>query len=118
MLKIFKYLFLVSLYRKAKKSFIVLFSSVLTLVLFSFIINDFIAISTGLSVYVLLFVKWLSIFLLLGLIGFSILKIFNIATTPFETEEVLSIDTKKDRILDKEKLFTQSDLIMQKYMKG
>ncbi|MDQ7060902.1 MAG: hypothetical protein Q9M43_07075 [Sulfurimonas sp.] len=56
------------------------------------------------------------------------MKIFNIAVNPFEAksedkvikddETKVSQDIKKERILRKEKLFTQSDLILQKYMKG
>ena len=121
MFKAFKYIFLANLYKKAKKSFILLFAYLATLMLMSFIINDLISISTGVTVYVLLSTKWISIFLLLSLIGFSILKIFNIATNPFESivdEEVdSSNESKKNRILSKENLYTQSDLIMQKYTK-
>ena len=116
MFKAIKYLFLASLYKKAKKSFVMLFVYLVSLILISFIINDLMSIATGVVVYILLLIKWVSIISLLGLIGFSILKIFNIATNPFESKEVE--DTKKDRILSKEKLSTQSDLIMQKYMKG
>ena len=126
MFKAFKYLLLASLYKKAKKSFVMLFVYLVSLMLISFIINDLMSVSTGVAVYILLLIKWVSILSLLSLIGFSILKIFNIATNPFESkedevtksnkEEVFT-DTKKDRILAKEKLFTQSDLIMQKYMK-
>ena len=116
MFKALKYLLLVSLYKKAKKSFVMLFVYLVTLVLISFIVNDLISISTGITVYIFLLIKWVSIFSLLGLIGFSIIKIFNIATNPFlDLEED---KTKKDRILTKKKLFTQSDLIIQKYMKG
>jgi len=126
MLKAFKYLLLASLYKKAKKSFVMLFVYLVALMLISFIINDLMSISTGVAVYILLLIKWVLILSLLSLIGFSILKIFNIATNPFESKEdevtksnkeKLFTDTKKDRILAKEKLFTQSDLIMQKYIK-
>ena len=126
MFKTFKYLLLASLYKKAKKSFMMLFVYVVSLILISFIINDLMSISTGVSVYVLLLIKWASILSLLSLIGFSILKILNIATNPFESKEnevtkndksKVSTDTKKERILAKEKLFTTSDIIVQKYMK-
>lgn len=126
MFKTFKYLLLASLYKKAKKSFMILFVYVVSLILISFIINDLMSISTGVSVYVLLLIKWASILSLLSLIGFSILKILNIATNPFESKEnevtkkdksKVSTDTKKERILAKEKLFTASDIIVQKYMK-
>ena len=126
MFKAFKYLLLASLYKKAKKSFVMLFVYLVALMLISFIINDLMSVSTGVAIYILLLIKWVSILSLLSLIGFSILKIFNIATNPFESKEdevtksnkeKVFTDTKKDRILAKEKLFTQSDLIMQKYMK-
>jgi len=126
MFRAFKYLLLASLYKKAKKSFVMLFIYVVALMLVSFIINDLMSISTGVAVSALLLIKWISILSLLSLIGFSILKIFNIATNPFESnenevtsnnKEKVSTGTKKDRILAKEKLFTTSDLIVQKYMK-
>ena len=126
MFKAFKYLLLASLYKKAKKSFMMLFVYVVSLILISFIINDLMSISTGVTVYILLLIKWASILSLLSLIGFSILKILNIATNPFESKEnevtkndksKVSTDTKKERILAKEKLFTTSDIIVQKYMK-
>ena len=126
MFKAFKYLLLASLYKKAKKSFVMLFVYVVSLILISFIINDLMSISTGVTVYILLLIKWASILSLLSLIGFSILKILNIATNPFESKEnevtkndksKVSTDTKKERILAKEKLFTTSDIIVQKYMK-
>lgn len=115
MFKAFKYLLLASLYKKAKKSFVMLFIYAVALMLISFIINDMMSIATGTVLYMLLLVKWVAILSLLSLIGFSVLNIFNIATHPFESTE--NEVTKKDRILAKEKLFTQSDLIMQKYMK-
>ena len=124
MLKVFKYLFIASLYNKAKKSFFLLFGSIISLILISLIINDAISVAGGISVYMLLIVKWISILSLLILIGYSLLKIINIATSPFSNEDKENnsrkeevIDTKKDRILNKEKLFTKSDLILQKYMK-
>ncbi|MCD4667313.1 MAG: hypothetical protein K8R44_01755 [Sulfurimonas sp.] len=123
MFKAFKYLLLASLYKKAKKSFVMLFVYLVALMLVSFIINDLMSISTGVAVYILILIKWVSILALLSLIGFSILKIFNIATNPFKSKEdeinesCKAQDVKKDRILAKERLFTQSDLIMQKYMK-
>lgn len=126
MFKAFKYLFLVSLYKKAKYSFKMLFVDVVLLILVTLIINDLLSISTGMTVYILLLVKWAVILLLLGLIGLNIFKILNIATNPFEkkedesapnSKEELLKDDKKNRILAKEELFTKSDLIIQKYMK-
>jgi L-lactate permease len=125
MFKTLKYLFLASLYKKAKKSLLMLCAYVVSLILFSFMINDVINVATGGIVYILLPIKWIVILSLLGLIAFSVLKIFNIASNPFESKDKKRDEntkqtpsgTKKERILAKEKLFTQSDLILQKYIK-
>ena len=119
MFKTLKYLFLASLYKKAKKSFILLFIYLIALILFLFLISDLLSVATGLTVYTILAVKWTVIPVLLALISFSILKIFNVASNPFESngKEPAVKDTKKEKILFKQKLQTQSDLIIQKYMK-
>ena len=123
MFKTLKYLFLASLYKKAKKNFVMLFAYVVSLILFSLMINDVISVATGGIVYILLPIKWIVILSLLSLIAFSVLKIFNIASNPFESKDKddntkqTPSATKKERILAKEKLLTQSDLILQKYMK-
>lgn len=94
-----------------------LFMYVVLLLLSIFIMNDLIDISIGVTVYILFLIKWVLILSLLGLIGFSVLKIFNIASNPFEEKENTPADTKRDRILCKEKLLTESDLIINKYLK-
>jgi len=124
MFKVLKYLLLANLYKRAKKSFYILFGSLISLLLTSLILNDAVSVASGISIYILLLVKWVIILSLLGLIGFSILKIINVATSPFATEEksqdaneTIIVDVKKARVLNKEKLLSKSDLIMQKYMK-
>ena len=118
MLKVFKYLFLANLYRKAKKSFVMLAVYIISLVLLNFILNDLIGVATGMVIYVLIFVKWISILVLLILIAFTLLKIFSHASSPFENkDDEKTLDCKKTRILAKEKLSTKSDLILQKYVK-
>ena len=118
MFKVFKYVFLVNLYKKAKKRFMMLAVYLVLMVLISLILNDLISVATGMNIYVLLSVKWIAILLLLVLIVRNVVKIFHVATNPFEKkEDEKVVDTKKERILAKEKLFTKSDLILQKYMK-
>ncbi len=122
MFRVFKYIFAASLYKKAKKHFIWLFMFIASLILFSFMIGDLISVATGFSVYALLLVKWITIPTLLALILFRVLRIVNIASNPFESVEKIEkksvvVDEKKEKILAKERLYTQSDLIMQKYMK-
>lgn len=123
MFKVLKYLFLANLYNRAKKSFITLLISIISLVVLSLMMNDAINVATGMSVYLLLLLKWIIILSLLGLIGYNILKIINSVMTPFNTEKETQtndeevVDTKKNRILSKDKLYTKSDLILQKYTK-
>ena len=122
MFRLLKYIFAASLYKKAKKHFIWLFIFIVTLILFSFMMGDVLSVATGFSVYALLLVKWITIPTLLALILFRALRIVNIASNPFESVEKsekisVVVDDKKEKILAKDRLYTQSDLIMQKYMK-
>lgn len=88
------------------------------LILLSLMFSDFISIASGMSLYVLIFVKWASVVLLLILIAITLAKIFSLATTIFKkSEDTKELDVKKEKILSKEKLSTKSDLILQKYMK-
>ena len=96
-----------------------LFAYIVSLILFSLVVSDILSLSSGVMIYAVLMVKWIVTLTLIGLIGFTALKIFNIASSPFESKEKEETftDTKKEKILSKEKLYTKSDLILQKYMK-
>ena len=125
MFKALKYIFLANLYKRAKTSIIIFFSSFVGMVVFSFIINDIISVSHGVGLYVLLGVKWLVLLALLGLMLYSFLKVLNLASSPFENEKkglvVIShakADDKKEYILAKDKLYTKSEQILQKYMEA
>lgn len=126
MFKALKYLLYASLYQKAKSSFILLLISMVVLVVGSFMMNDIIGVSAGMTLYMLMMAKWVLIIAMLGLISFSLLKIINIAMNPFSsktaTQEVVKgtepvVDTKKENILNKEQIFTESEMILQKYKK-
>ena len=126
MFKALKYLLYASLYQKAKSSFIILLVSTVVLVVGSFMMNDIIGVSSGITLYMLMMAKWVLIITMLGLISFSLLKIINIAMNPFSsktaTQEVVNVtepvvDTKKENILNKEQIFTKSEMILQKYKK-
>ena len=126
MFKALKYLLYASLYQKAKSSFITLLVSMVVLVVGSFMMNDIIGVSSGMTLYMLMMVKWVLIITMLGLISFSLLKIINIAMNPFSsktaTPEVVKVtepvvDTKKENILNKEQILTKSEMILQKYKK-
>lgn len=124
MFKTLKYLLLANLYTKAKRSFIALFISIVSLILVTFIMGDIISVTSGISLYMLIALKWFMVLAILGFIAFSILKIINIATSPFSkdtvvrTKAILAADMKREKILNKEKLFTKSDSILEKYIKA
>lgn len=126
MFKALKYLLYASLYKKAKSSFSIFFVSMIVLVVGSFMMNDIISVSSGMTLYILIMTKWILILAMLGLISFSLLKIINIAMNPFsskiKTPEVVKVtepvvNAKKESILNKEQIFTKSELILQKYKK-
>ncbi|EDZ63133.1 hypothetical protein SMGD1_2054 [Sulfurimonas gotlandica GD1] len=124
MFKALKYLLLANLYSRAKRSFIALFISVVSLILITFIMGDIISVSSGVSLYSLIIAKWFIVLAVLGFIVFNILKIINIATSPFTKETTVhtvvtsEVDMKREKILNKEKLFTKSDSILKKYIKA
>jgi len=90
------------------------------LILTVWIVSDLLSVSSGLAVYLLLLAKWIMIFSLITLMGYSILKIINVASSPFIAEEehtVAKDADKKKYILNKDVLKSKSDLIVEKYMK-
>lgn len=120
MFKTLKYFFLASLYKKTKKSFTMLFVYFIGLVLFTFFISDLLSIATGSYLYIVITLKWTVIPTLLLLLFLTLIKIINIASKPFDSNksDEKPLDSKKENILSKEKLYTQSDLILQKYLRS
>ena len=94
-----------------------LFIYVVSIFLVSFILNDMMAVASSTVGYLFILVKWVLVLILLGLSFFTLVKIINVASSPFESTRSKTVDEKKERILSKEKLQTKSDLIMQKYTK-
>ena len=126
MFKAFKYFFYIGLYKRAKSIFLILIAAVISLAVSSLMINDLIAITTGMTLYLLVLLKWVLVLSLIGLISWSALKILNIVMNPLNThdrknnnkEDVSAPkDKRKEKILNKEQLFTKSEMILQKYMK-
>lgn len=113
MFKFLKYLFLIRLYKKAKKSFFILFISIMLVLLVSFVSKDLISVAE--NVYVVIVLKWIMILILWGFIVHSIYKIINISSHLFGTN--YKQETKKTYILEKEKLLSKSERIIQKYTK-
>jgi len=123
MFKVVKYIFLADFFKRAKRKIILLVGLFLFFILFSFMINDLISISTGISIKILFLVKWVSILSIIIFMMHTLLQIINIATTPFKKDDlkvqplVRKRDSKKEYILNKDRLYTRSDFILQKYMK-
>jgi len=123
MFKVIKYLLLANLYKKAKKSILLLVGLFSFLLFFTLIINDLLSVESGINIQVLLLVKWIVIFTLVMFMVRTILQIINRAKAPFESEEVTSsqkikeLANKKEYILNRKRLLTEKDVILQKYMK-
>lgn len=115
MFKALKYIYLTTLLQKAKKHFLMLIVYATSILIVNLIANDFIAINQGTMVYMLIFMKWIITLLLLGILLFTLLKIINIASNPLKSIDTKDVDERKERILSKKTLLTQSDLIIQKY---
>ena len=126
MFKILKYFFVISLYKKAKKQFVILAISLITILLSSLIISDVMTVVSGLNLYVLIVLKWCINLSMIFLIALMLLKIINLATPapviikPNKEVTVTkeAVNRKKETTLKKDRLFTESEMILQKYAKG
>ena len=120
MFKALKYIFLANTYKRAKNSFLALFISFLGLILTIWIISDLMSVSNGIMVYILLLTKWGIILSLFTLMGYNILKIINVMSSPFSIEKEYKKPkdaNKKEYILNKDVLRSKSDIIVEKYLK-
>lgn len=116
MFKAIKYIYLLTLIKKAKKHFIWLITYFVSIILLSLMFNDIIEVSSGMMVYGLVLFKWGINLILIGLIFFTFMKIINLASNPLRKSNIEAIDNKKEKILSKEVLRSKSDLIIQKYI--
>ena len=126
MFQMLKYFFVISLYKKAKKQFVILAISLITILLSSLIISDVMTVVSGLNLYVLIVLKWMIILSMIVLIALTLLKIMELAT-PIPiikkhkkeiTVDSEAVNRKKETTLKKDRLFTESEMILQKYAKG
>ena len=121
MFKVFKYLLLANLYKRAKKSILSLIILIFSLIFFVLIINDLLGVVDEMSIYIL-GVKWVVIFTLITLIVRTFLKIIYIEISVFNRDNALTSnieleDSKREYILNKERLFSKNETILKKYMK-
>ena len=122
MFKILKYLFVANVYKKVKKELIIFTISLFLLLLSSAILNDIITVTTGVNLYALIVVKWVVVLLLFAYIFFIFVKIVNVITSnPFKKKKLRTttpnevVYSKREYILNKDVLLTQTNIILQKY---
>jgi len=126
MFKILKYFFVISLYKKAKKQFLILAISLITILLSSLIISDVMAVASDLNLYFLIVLKWVIILTMIVFIALALLTIMKRATltpriiknTKNITVDNETVNSKKEITLKKDRLFTESEQILQKYTRG
>lgn len=120
MLKLFKYIFIVNLYKKAKKNLIMAGVMLILMFISTFLMNDLIEVARGSEKYLFLLTKWVLILVFLAVIAINLLKVFNIAIASIGVKPTyklsLASTDKKQRLLGKEHLETKSESIIKKYM--
>jgi uncharacterized metal-binding protein len=118
MFKLAKYYLLANIYKRAKVSVFVLLASVVGMVVVSLVFADLIAINTGSDKALMVSTKWILLFTLLGLIVLHLRKIVRSVSLPFGEDTSVVVDEKKERVMEKTKLRSRSDVIMDKYRKA
>ena len=122
MLKVFKYLFMANLYQKAKRSVLGAGIMILLLIVTTFLMNDLLAVASGREKYIFILLKWALILFFMSMLGYYLLKVFNVASMSvgLKSKDVKPVvaDVKKERILGKDQLVRRSDRIMDKYVKA
>jgi len=113
MLKLAKYYLLINLYRKNKRSLLIVLVSIVMMITISFIFSDLTGMAESKERYFLVGIKWLLLFCLLGLIAYQLRKISQQSALPFEKNA--SFDVKREQLMAKEKLQSRSDMIINKY---
>ena len=117
MFKIAKYYVLVNIYKRAKSSILLVLASITGMLLTSFVFSDLLAMSEGSNRSLLVGIKWFILFVLIGLTGYHLRKIFRSASLPFSGEAQAQVvpDRKKERVMAKVKLQSRSERILEKY---
>ncbi len=120
MFKLAKYYMLANIYKRAKFSVLVVFASVVAMVVISLVFADLVVMSTGSVKALIVGAKWILLFTLLGLTFFHLRKIVRSSSLPFgeDASVPVVVDEKKERVMEKIKLHSRSDLIMDKYRKA
>jgi len=114
MFKIAKYYFLLSLYQKTKRNILAIMLFTMLFLVSSYIFTDLIAMAEEKLGLVL--AKWTVILILLAVIAFNVSQIYKALPTLFkQKEKAQRVDSKKEKIISKERLLSRSDMIINKY---
>jgi hypothetical protein len=117
-----------NIYKKAKTEIGILAVMGMILFISSAVLNDFISATQGIHLYTLIALKWIVVIALLGLMVLKILKIINVTiSNPLSIQKTVQqkrvtlgqekFNAKKEHIMQKTTLLTESDMIIQKYTK-
>ena len=120
MFKIAKYYVLANIYKRSKLSIILVLILMTGVALTSFIFSDLLSMSDGSNRTLLIGMKWLILFVLLGIMGFHLKNIFKSIALPFvkEHEGKIEVDEKRVRVMAKAKLHSRSERILEKYRRA
>jgi hypothetical protein len=122
MFRALKYIFVISLYKKTKKQFVILAISVTAILVSSLMISDIMTTISGKYIYLLILLKWMIILSMILLIILSLLKIMKVLmsnpiiklTKKIKTNNNI-VNKKQEMILKKVNLLTESEMIINKY---
>ena len=95
MFKIFKYMFLINLYKKTKNSVVVVGIAVLFLFFTAFISNDLMEIIPYREKYIFILLKWLVISFLLWIIVRNVNQVWKVANVSIQVSKSTSLEDKK-----------------------
>ena len=117
MFKFAKYYLLLNLYRRHRRTLLNVLASIIAIPLVSLVFSDLSGMTEGQERYLLVGVKWLLIFSLLGIIRFQLKKLSLPRSIPFEksTSAQHTNSVKKEKIMTKTKLKSRMDIIVEKY---
>ena len=115
MFKMAKYFFIYTLYKRVKINVIAMIAALFLLMVMLYIMNDIVSVADRGTRYTVLLIKWLMSVALLSIMVYNLTKIIKAISMPFKNKTIKKVDPKKERVLNKEHLRTQSEQIIQKY---
>jgi len=115
MFKMAKYYMLLRFYSQSKRSLLAIAISLSAMILLSYIFSDYTAMSDRQDRYTWITLKWIVMLSLFGIVLYHIRKVMQYISLPFTNREETQIDKRKEKLLQKERLHSRADLIIEKY---